>query len=239
MAELSGKLNRYNLKSRNQIEAAIDKAVKKVKGLIHIDLSEHETCYKKKIGSGRPGPDSIYEDHTKITYESGWQRNHAAIDLQALADGTFPLITDTDKQCAEVLRIYKQQAGLEKRFNTTKSVLDIAPVFLKKTTRIEAITFLYFVALMVISLMERAIRKQMAEESLETLPILPQRMKTARLTWNNLRYLFRNVHLSLIFIKDRLVKQTLKGLHDIHIAVLRLLGIPPSVYLNLAAEQTV
>ncbi|MDM8544569.1 hypothetical protein QUF90_26115 [Desulfococcaceae bacterium HSG9] len=75
----------------------------------------------------------------------------------------------------------------------------------------------------------------MTEESVEKPPIPPQNMKTARPTWNNLRYLFRNVHLSLIFIKDRLVKQTLKGLHDIHIAVLRLLSIPPSIYLNLAA----
>ncbi len=168
-----------------------------------------------------------------------WQKNQAAIDQQALADGTFPLITNTDKKCAEVLRIYKQQAGLEKRFRTTKSVLEIAPVFLKKSSRIEAIIFLYFTALMVISLMERAVRKQMAEESVETLPILPQQMKTARPTWNNLRYMFRNVHLSLIFIKDRLVWQTLEGLRDIHIWVLRLSGVPPSVYLNLANEQVV
>lgn len=202
-------------------------------------MSEHEIHFKKKTGGGRPGPDSIYEDRTKITYEMGWQRNRAAIDQQAPADGTFPQITDTDKKCAEVLRIYKRRSGLEKRFRTTKSVLETAPVFLKKTTRIEAITFLYFAALMVISLMERAVRKLMAEESPETLPIPPRQMKTARPTWNNLRYLFRNVHLSLIFIKDRLVKRTLKGLHDIHIAVLRRLGIPSAVYQNLATEQTV
>ncbi|MEZ4551451.1 MAG: hypothetical protein R2874_13515 [Desulfobacterales bacterium] len=41
---------------------------------------------------------------------------------------------------------------MEKRFSTAKSVLEIALVFLEKSNRIEAITFLYFVALMVISL---------------------------------------------------------------------------------------
>ena len=70
----------------------------------------------------------------------------------------------------------------------------------------EAITFLYFVALMVISLIERAVRKQMAEESIENLAILPQKMKTADPTWDNLRYLFRSVHLSQIFVKDHMVK---------------------------------
>ena len=117
-----------------------------------------------------------------------------------------------------------------------KSVLEIAPVFLEKSSRIEAITFLYFVALMVISLMERAVRKQMAEESIENLAILPQKMKTATPTWNNLRYLFRSVHLSKIFVKDHMVKQTLKGLHEIHIEVIRLLNVPTSVYLNLSGE---
>ena len=235
LTEIAGKLNRCKLKTQDQIETAITNAIKNTKGLIDIELVEHKKETRKKIGRGRPGPNSIYEDCTTITYDLSWQRNQAAIDQQALADGTFPLITNTDKKCDEVLRIYKQQPRLEKRFSTTKSVLEIAPVFLKKSSRIEAVMFLYFAALMVISLMERAIRKQMEEESIEKLPILPQKMKTARPTWNNLRYLFRNVHLSQIFIKERLAKQTLKGLHDVHFVVLRLLGIPPSVYLNLAA----
>ena len=147
------------------------------------------------------------------------------------------MITNTKKSCAEVLRTYKQQPRLEKRFNTTKSVLEVAPVFLEKSSRIEAITFLYFIALMLISLIERAVRKKMAEESIESLPILPQKMKTARPTWNNLRYLFRNVHLAQIFIKRKLVKQTLKGLQEIHIEVLRLLGVPSSAYYSLAGER--
>jgi len=94
--------------------------------------------------------------------------------------------------------------------------------------------FLYFTALMIISLMERTVRKLMAYESVENLPIPPQKMKTERPTWNNIRYLFRNVHLSLIFIKDRIVKRALKGFHDIHAEVLRLLGVPLSVYFDFA-----
>lgn len=233
LEQIATKINRYTLKTKKQIETAIAKSIQNVKGLIDVELIEHKTKYKKKQGAGRPGPDSTYKEFVKITYEIKWQRNQAAIDHQALFDGTFPLITNGNQKCAEVLRIYKQQPGLEKRFSTTKSILEIAPVFLEKSSRIEAITFLYFVALMVISLMERAIRKQMVDESIETLPILPQKMKTTRPTWNNLRYLFRNVHISQIFIKDRLIKQTVKGLQKIHQLVLRLLGVPMSVYLNL------
>ena len=239
LAELVGKLNRYKLKTREQIEAAVARATKDTQTMFDIELLEHQSTYKKKLGAGKPGPNSTYQQRKKITYELKWQRNQAAIDHQALSDGTFPLITNTQLACAEVLRTYKQQPRLEKRFNTTKSVLEIAPVFLEKSSRLEAITFLYFVALMVISLIERAVRKQMAEESIKSLAILPQKMKTETPTWNNLRYLFRNVHLSQIFVKEQLVKQTLKGLQEIHIEVLRLLGVPASAYYNLAYETEI
>jgi len=237
LTKIAAKLNRYKLKTRTQIEAAVARATKNVQGLLDIEILEHRQTHTKKVGAGKPGPNSIYEEYTETAYELKWQRNQSAIDKQALADGTFPIITNTALNCAEVLRSYKQQPRLEKRFNATKSVLEVAPVFLEKTARIEAITFLYFVALMVISLIEREVRKKMAEESIETLAILPQKMKTSRPTWNNLRYLFRNVHLSEIYIKEQLVKQTLKGLQEIHIEVLRLLGVPASAYYSLADES--
>jgi transposase len=236
LTEIAGKLNRYKFKTKKQIEAGIANALRNVKGIIDVELIEIKKHFRKKIGAGRPGPNSVYKECTHTTYQIKWQLNLNAIEDKALNDGTFPLITNTQLKCSEVLKAYKNQAGLEKRFNTTKSVLDIAPVFLEKSSRIEAIVFLYFVALMVISLIERAIRKKMAQESIEKLPILPGKMKTARPTWNNLRYLFRNAHVAQIFIKDRLVQQTLKGLHDIHFKVLRLIGVPAIVYQKFSRQ---
>jgi transposase len=116
---------------------------------------------------------------------------------------------------------------------TTKSILDIAPVFLKKPKRIEAITFLYFIALMIVSLMERNIRKNMAEEKIEKLPILPNAMKTNRPTWNNIKYFFRNVHLGLVQQQEQIIQTTLKGITQTHKLVLQLLGVSSSVYATI------
>jgi transposase len=236
LKDLTTRLNRYRLKTRKNIEAAVAKICRGVDPYLDVQVLEQKTVFRKKVSPGRPGPNSVYKNCTKTTYQIQWQLNQSAIEQAALADGTFPLITNTDKSCADVLRTYKQQPCLEKRFSTTKSVLEIAPVFLEKSSRIEAMTFLYFVALMVISLMERAIRKQMAEEGIEKLPILPEKMKTSRPTWNNLRYLFRGVHQSQIFLDGQLVKQTLKGLLDIHVETLRLLGVSPSAYSDLGPD---
>ena len=122
---------------------------------------------------------------------------------------------------------------MEKRFYTKKSVLEVAPVFLKKNERIEAMMFLYFIALMIVSLIERNIRQQMAEEQIESLPILPSKMKTKTPTWNNIRYFFRNVHLALITKDEKILQSTIKGVTKSHHLLLKLLKVPSSVYGNL------
>jgi len=117
--------------------------------------------------------------------------------------------------------------------NTAKSILNIAPVFLKKANRIEAMTFLYFIDLMIVSLMERNIRKNMVEEKVEKLPILPNGMNTKTPTWNNLNYFFESVHLNLVEKNGRTIQTILKGVTKLHETVLQLLGVATSTYATI------
>ena len=153
------------------------------------------------------------------------------------ADGLFPLITNNHSlDAAEVLRMYKRQSYLEKRMYTKKTILEVAPVFLKKERRIEAVLLLYFFALMVVSLIERNIRLNMEKEKIAKLPILPQGMNTKKPTWNNIRYFYRNIHLALI-IKDKIPIQTdVQGFSDLHKKVCGLIEVPCSAYKKLQDE---
>jgi len=121
----------------------------------------------------------------------------------------------------------------QKRIYATKSILEVTPVFLKTPRRIEAMLFLYFVALMVITLVERNLCKQMAKEKIAQLPILPQSMNTKKPTWNNLRYLFRNVHLSVLSSHGKTPRLILKGMTDLHARIIRMLGLPDRTYQTL------
>ena len=60
-----------------------------------------------------------------------WELNEQAIAQASKTDGVFPLITNTDLAASQVLRRYKDQPFLEKRMYTKKTVLEVAPVFLK------------------------------------------------------------------------------------------------------------
>ena len=233
LAELSPKLNQYQLKTKEKIEEAVKKATKGASNLFKIQLIEDKQIFQRQIGPGKPGPNTWYKEEKNISYRLAWELDHKAIEDLATRDGIFPLITNAHIEAAEVLKAYKNQPYLEKRMNTAKSILKIAPVFLKKPKRIEAITFLYFIALMIVSLMERNIRKNMAEENVEKLQILPSRMNTKRTTWNNLNYFFKNVHLSLIEKKGRTIQTILSGVTRLHVTVLQLLGVSVSVYTKI------
>ena len=145
-------------------------------------------------------------------------------------DGLFPLITNTVLDASEVLKKYKDQPFLEKRMYTKKTVLEVAPIFLKKEKRIEAMIFLYFVALMIVSLIERKIRMNMVKEDLKKLPILPQGMNTKAPTWNNIRYFFRDIHYSEIIRDGKCRHAQVKGVSALHEKVNRLLEVPERVY---------
>ena len=233
LTELSPRLNQYQLKTKEQIEKAIKKATKGASDLLQIQLIEDKQIVQCQIGPGKPGPNTQYKEEETISYRLEWELEHKAIENMATRDGIFPLITNARIEASEVLKAYKNQPYLEKRMYTAKSILKVAPVFLKKPRRIEAMTFLYFIALMIVSLMERNIQKNMAEEKVEKLPILPNGMNTKKPTWNNLNYFFERVHLSMIEKQARTIKTILKGITTLHKTVLKLMGVPPSAYTTI------
>jgi transposase len=233
LEELSPKLNAYHLKTKKEIRAAVDSICKGIKEFLDVKILTERKQIKVKISPGRPSLKSVYNNKWEFTHSIQWELNKQALLEASKTDGIFPLITNTALEACEVLKKYKTQPFLKKRMYTKKTVLEVAPVFLKKEKRIEAILFLYFTALMIVSLMERKIRMNMAKENIEKLPILPQGMNSKKPTWNNIRYFFRNVHYSEIIRDGVCIQSIVKGLSDLHKQINRLLDVPSSVYKNL------
>jgi len=233
LEELSPKLNAYHLKTKKEIRAAVDRICKGIKQFLDIKILTERKQIKVKISPGRPSLKSVYKNKWEFKHRIKWELNKQALLEASKTDGLFPLITNTALEACEVLKKYKSQPFLEKRMYTKKTVLQVAPVFLKKEKRIEAILFLYFVALMIVSLIERKIRMNMVKANIEKLPILPQAMNSKKPTWNNIRYFFRNVHYSEIIKDGVCIQSMVKGLSDLHKQINRLLDVPSSVYKNL------
>jgi len=238
LQKLLPKLNGYYLKTGEQVTAYLKKHLGQGKQFLDIRLEAQSQTVKKKTGKGRPGPNTRWEEVPLTTYQLRYSLRQNAIEADANTDGVFPLVTNTRLEAAGVLRNYKNQPYLEKRFNGLKSVLEVAPVFLKKPERIEAMLLLYIIALMLIALIERRIRKNMEEQAesqnlgkVEALPILPLGMKTQKPTWSNIRFYLNSVIvLSILFDEGAGTQHIVKGLGKRQLQVLKLLQVPVENY---------
>ena len=90
-----------------------------------------------------------------------WHFDDEALAAEAATDGWYALLTNLDPagaDPAEVLRRYKGQEVVERRYGNFKGPLAVAPMFLKSNRRIEALISVICLALLIFSLVERAVR---------------------------------------------------------------------------------
>jgi hypothetical protein len=122
---------------------------------------------------------------TSTRFELAYHIDTAQLAAETLGDGVFPLITNDDSLSElEILLAYKSQPALEKRFSHLKTDFEVAPVYLKEVSRIQALLCVYFLALLTESLLERELRRAMDRGAIEILPLYPEgrqcRLPTAR-----------------------------------------------------------
>jgi transposase len=162
---------RCRLKSRTAVENAAQAILQQTgaERWIRVGVTDTVSHEHRQITRGRPGKDTSYRriDHHRFSLAT--EVDAAAVTFDAASDGCFPFVTNEDSPPGELLRVYKIQPRLERRHATFKGVIDAAPVLLKSDTRIDALGFCLYVALLVHALVEREIRKAMVTEGITSL----------------------------------------------------------------------
>ena len=90
-----------------------------------------------------------------------WHFDATRSAAEAATDGWYALLTNLGPaaaDAAEVLRRYKGQEVVERRYGNLKGPLAVAPMFLKSNRHIEALISVICLALLIFSLVERAVR---------------------------------------------------------------------------------
>jgi transposase len=143
---------------------------------------------------GRPTADTPYLKETSARFELAYHIDSARLAAETTGDGVFPLITNHDSLAElDMLLAYKGQPSLEKRFAHLKTDFEVAPVYLKEVSRIQALLCVYFLALLTESLLERELRRAMEREAIDSLPMYPEDRKCRRPTARRLIDLFDDV----------------------------------------------
>ena len=148
-------------------------------------IEEQTLATFRQARRGRPTKDMQYVKKESTRFELTYHTDPARMAEDARSDGVFPLVTNVaDLAELELLRTYKRQPTIEKRFSQLKTDFEVAPVYLKAVHRIQALLAMYFFALLIESLLERELRQAMQRQGIEALPLYPEgracRWPTAR-----------------------------------------------------------
>jgi transposase len=161
---------------------------------ITVTIEERTEGMYRQQRRGRPGADTLYVKRERKRFDLTHRVELERLDEEARCDGIFPLISNEPGMSAkDLLLAYKEQPMIEKRFGQLKTDFVVAPVFLKEVSRIQALLCVYFLALLVESLLERELRRAMGREGIESLPLYPEGRACRRPTARKVIDLFEDV----------------------------------------------
>lgn len=155
-----------------------------------------------------------------------WSFDQDALDAEAATDGWYALLTNldpTEADAAEVLRRYKGQEVVERRYGDFKGPLAVAPMYLKNNRRIAALITVICLALLIFSLIEREVRAAIAPE--RTMHGLYPENRPARPTGRTILAALASMRL---IPASRDAPPVVPRPNDIQLRLLRLLDIDPT-----------
>jgi transposase len=200
-------LNKYSLKTEETIRRRLESARAK--------YAEGE-LFTYELTRNRKGQFSLK-----------WKIDPQALKRQTHLDGVYVLKTNLTKSgtpLTKALAKYKEQSHVERRIHHLKGPLAVAPMFLKNPERIAGLMCILVWALMLLSLMERQVRRSLNGKPLYGL--YPENRPSPAPTGPALLDAFRTLCI-VIVIHHGEVSRRLAQPTDIQRKLLHLLGIPP------------
>ena len=249
LAELQERLAgpRTRFRQRGQVEQAVARIQEEpdVAAWLAVRIEERPRETFRQATPGRPTDRTRYVKHTRPAYTLSWDLQHDALVEAERDDGVFPLLTnDRTFDAEQVLRAYKRQPLIEKRFSQFKTDFAVAPVYLKNVARIQGLLTIYFLVLVTQTLLERELRRAMAQADVPSLPLYPEGRPCTRPTTCRIVELFapiqrhvvrraeagQNASLKSTAAEDGDVPVLVTTLTPVQGRIIRLLGLKPADY---------
>jgi transposase len=229
---LSGPRTRF--RQRNKVLDAVDEILDtySVRDFLRVEVKEQQRETFRQASRGRPTKNTKYKREVQVRFDLSWEVDGKQLDIAAANDGVFPLITNLhDWEAVDVLKAYKRQPIIEKRFSQLKTDFRVAPVYLKSVKRIVGLLAIYFFALMVQSLLERELRQAMASQGIDSLPLYPEGRACAQVTTRQVLDVFEPIARHTIrHVGSKECELFTTELAPIHRMILKLLRVPEADY---------
>ena len=219
-------------RTRPKVEEALEKllAASTARDFVRVEIHEEETETFTQTSRGRPSKNTQYVRRVETRYRLAVKPNADAVIKATKVDGKFPLVTNQEEMSAEeILQAYKRQPLVEKRFSQFKNDFEVAPVFLKSVSRIQALLAVYFFVLVAQTLLERELRRAMEQQHVEDLPLYPEGRPCSAPTTKRVIDLFEPIQRHELK-QDGGRQVFVTKLSSVHRSLLKLLGISSRQY---------
>jgi transposase len=216
---------RHVAKIRDQFEAV-------ERNLGKYNLKTYEAVVRRlETAKGKYTEGSVFDyelTKTRGQLALKWNVNAKAVQELEKLEGVYLLKTNLAKKThptAKVLASYKEQSHVERRIGNLKGPLAVAPMFLEKPARMAGLLYILVWALMVMALMERAVRRNLKGKPLHGL--YPENRPSPAPTGTALLECFST--LSIVIVKHRgTTTRRLAQFAPIQHRLIQLLAIPPT-----------
>jgi transposase len=215
------------------VDAAVAKILStyQAESLIRVEVREIASSSYKQATPGRPSPQTKYVRRDRLCFLTSAEVDRAAVAEAEREDGVFPLLTN-DRQLGadEVLRAYKRQPLIEKRFSQFKTDFAVAPVYLKNVARVQGLLAVYFLVLLVQTLLERELRLALKRTGQEFLPLYPESRPCRRPTTRRVLDAFEPVQRHVIEVPSGDEQTMITQLTEVQRQILELLQLSHEEY---------
>lgn len=174
-----------------------------------------EITAKRKVG--RPKADSQPDTETTYHLEVEVQppAEERINDLRAKAS-TFILmtniLTEQELSASDILKEYKEQTAVEVRFRFLKDPTLIDGIYVKNPGRVMALGYIFLMALLIFSLLERRVRKNLKKEN--EMLILPGNKKSDSPTGTMILDMLSSIQVARVILDSMIVRKLPKNLFN-------------------------
>lgn len=220
-----------------QSQALLDRH--KVAAYLDVSWTAHTTQTKRYLQRGRHGPDSPYEMVTKTTWQMTMTRLQDDIALHDQLAGWRIYVTNAPTERLDLpsaVSCYREEWQPERGFHRLKgAALAIRPLLLRSDQRICGLLRILVIALRALTLLEFIARRELAQQPLPLQGLYAGNPKRATREPTAERLLRAFDDLTWYQVSDgQSGWQRVTPLSDLQQRILDLLGVPHTVYSQLA-----
>jgi transposase len=233
------KQGKMRLKTREEVEKAIQEALKKFQVKELLDVTIHEEYQEQGV---RAYKGKIAAPHREVFFTLSTERREEGI-AYAISHLKWRIYATNQEKgqstLEQAVEAYRDEYRVERNFERLKGhPFSIAPLYVQRDDHRIGLVRLLTIALRVLTLLEGIVRKNLSEEQKEIAGLYagnPKR-RTNQPTTERLLEAFDNITLTVIHAADY-VQRHVTPLSSLQQDILLLLGLMPVIYSQLADDS--